>query len=442
MAKRYCIIGAGASGVCAAKTVLEAGGQVTVYERTDEIGGTWVYTDEVGTDRYGLPVHSSMYQGLKTNLPKEIMGFPGYEMAPQDASYVRADEVLGFIRDYSNHYGVTELIRFGHLVEEVKPHPSSDEGRWSVKVRNLREASSREEYFDFVLVCNGHYHTPYVPSYPGREEFLGHQLHSHDFRNPDVFKDHTVLVIGAGPSGTDLTLEAARLAKTVYFSHHVPDKLKHLVFPSNVVQVPDVVRIGAQSVEFANGASYPVTLIFYCTGYRYSFPFLHEECGVQVDENWVKPLYKHVLNIAHPTMAFIGLPFYVCATRMFELQTRFCVAFYSGRLPMPTREEMERDHEREMSERWNRGVKKRQAHMMGPDYQREYYRSLADRAQLVSIPDVMAKIHIDSGRRKKEDLEHYRDDVYRIVDADTFVKCHISELKSLEKELGDRLKLC
>ncbi|XP_035790603.1 flavin-containing monooxygenase FMO GS-OX-like 2 [Anopheles albimanus] len=441
MAKRYCIIGAGTSGVCAAKTVLEAGGEVTVYERTDQIGGTWVYTDDVGTDRYGLPVHTSMYQGLKTNLPKEIMGFPGYEMAPQDASYVRADEVLSFIRDYTNHYGVTKYIRFEHLVEEVKPDPSSDQGRWRVKVRNLREASSRQEYFDFVLVCNGHYHTPYVPSYPGRADFLGHQLHSHDYRKPDVFKDHTVLVIGAGPSGTDLTLEAARLAKTVYFSHHVPDKLKHLVFPANVVQVPDVVRISTQSVEFANGASYPVTLIFYCTGYRYSFPFLHEDCGVQVDDNWVHPLYKHVLSITHPTMAFIGLPFYVCATLMFELQARFCVAFYSGRLPMPTREEMERDHEREMAERWNRGLKKRQAHMMGPDYQGQYYRSLADRAQLVPIPEVMTKIHVDSGRRKKEDLEHYRNDVYRIVDDDTFAKCHISELETLEKELSARLKL-
>ncbi|XP_050090721.1 uncharacterized protein LOC126574513 isoform X2 [Anopheles aquasalis] len=366
------------------------------------------------------------------------MGFPGFEMPPQDASYVRADEVLSFIRDYSNHYGVTEHIQFEHLVEEVKPDPSSDQGRWSVKVRNLREASSREEYFDFVLVCNGHYHTPHIPLYPGREEFLGRQLHSHDYRKADVFKDHFVLVIGAGPSGTDLTLEAARLAKTVYFSHHVPDKLKHLVFPANVIQVPDVVRIGAQSVEFGNGATFPVTLIFYCTGFRYSFPFLGEECGITVEDNHVQPLYKHWININQPTMAFIGLPFYVCATLMFELQTRFCVAFYTGRLPMPTRQEMERDHEREMSERWNRGLKKRQAHMMGAEFQGQYYRSLAERAQLVPIPEVMTKIHIDSSRRKKEDLEQYRDDVYRIVDADTFVKCHITELKSLEKELADR----
>ncbi|XP_058066590.1 senecionine N-oxygenase-like [Anopheles bellator] len=440
MQKRYCIIGAGCSGICAAKTVLDSGGHVTVYERSDQIGGTWVYTDEVGTDRYGLPIHTSMYQGLRTNLPKEIMGFPGYEMPPQDASYVRWDEVLQFVRDYSSHYGVTDRIQFEHLVEEVRPIPAVT-GQWNVRVRNLPQGTTQEERFDFVLVCNGHYHTPHIPSYPGRETFSGRQLHSHDYRKADVFKGQTVLVIGAGPSGTDLTLEAAKQAETVYFSHHVPDKLKHLKFPANVVQIPDVVRILPNAVECANGSQYAVTVIFYCTGYRYSFPFLHADCGVQVEENWVRPLYKHVINVNHPTMAFIGLPFYVCATLMFELQARFCVAFYSGRLPMPTGEEMQHDHDREMNERWRKGMKHRQAHMMGAEYQGPYYRSLAERAQIEPIPEVMTQIHNDSGRRKKEDLEHYRNDVYRIVDGQTFVKCLITEVDCLRKDLGRVEKL-
>ncbi|XP_052889351.1 senecionine N-oxygenase-like [Anopheles moucheti] len=425
--KRYCVIGAGSSGVCAAKTILDTGSNVTIYERNNQIGGTWVYTDEVGTDRYGLPVHTSMYDSLKTNLPKEVMGFPDFEMPSQDASYVRWDEVLQFIRDYSDHYGVTKWIAFEHLVEEVKPAPEGTDG-WNVTVRHLPSGKVSTETFNFVLICNGHYHTPVVPPYPGGECFLGKQLHSHDYRKSDIFKDQLVLVIGAGPSGTDLTLEAAKMATTVYFSHHVPEKLKQLIFPANVLQVPDVLRILPDSVEFVDGSQYPVTIIFYCTGYRYSFPFLHSDCEVQVDDNWVRPLYKHLLNINHPTMAFIGLPFYVCATHMFELQARFCVQFYNGRIPMPSKEEMLLDHEREMNERWSKGLKKRQAHMMGAQYQGQYYKSLADRARIEPIPKVMTDMHIDSSRRKKEDLQHYRNDTYRIVDNNTFVKCDISEL--------------
>ena len=58
---RVCVIGAGAAGLCAARHLLESfnGGQVVVYEQTDNVGGTWVYTPEVGTcTKTGLPIHS------------------------------------------------------------------------------------------------------------------------------------------------------------------------------------------------------------------------------------------------------------------------------------------------------------------------------------------------------------------------------------------------
>lgn len=44
------------------------------------------------------------------------------------------------------------------------------------------------------------------------------------------------------------------------------------------------------------------------------------DCGLSVDDNYVQPLYKHCININRPTMALIGLPYYVCASQMFDLQ--------------------------------------------------------------------------------------------------------------------------
>lgn len=61
---RIAIIGAGAAGICAARHSVDAGHEVTIYEQTNNIGGTWVYTDNVGKDENGLNIHSSMYQGL------------------------------------------------------------------------------------------------------------------------------------------------------------------------------------------------------------------------------------------------------------------------------------------------------------------------------------------------------------------------------------------
>lgn len=64
-AKKIVVIGAGPSGLCAAKHAISNGYDVTVYEQTANVGGTWVYTDQIGNNDYGLPIHSSMYQHLE-----------------------------------------------------------------------------------------------------------------------------------------------------------------------------------------------------------------------------------------------------------------------------------------------------------------------------------------------------------------------------------------
>lgn len=77
------VIGAGAAGLCAALELRREGHQVVVYEREEQIGGTWVYTPEAETDPMGFDparkvVHSSLYSSLRTNLPREAMGYRVY----------------------------------------------------------------------------------------------------------------------------------------------------------------------------------------------------------------------------------------------------------------------------------------------------------------------------------------------------------------------------
>ncbi|EAT48105.1 AAEL000829-PA [Aedes aegypti] len=428
--QRYCIIGAGAAGICAAKYALQAGGDVVVFEQTDQIGGTWSYTDAVGKDRHGLDIHSSMYDSLWTNLPKEIMGYADYDMPEQRRSYIHWSEVLEFLKDYAAHFEVDKHTRFEHLVEEVRPH---GDGQWQVRVKDLKQDVRETMLFDYVLVCNGHYSDPVVPDFQGKDLFKGVQLHSHQYRKPHVFKNRNVLIIGAGPSGRDLVFAAEDCAKTIYFSHHVPQKLKNAVFPTNVVQVPDVARLHETEVEFVDGSRHSVDFILYCTGYHFKFPFLHEDCGIELDDDWVKPLYKHILNINHPTMAFIGIPFLVCTTLMFDLQSRFVMKYFSGERPLPTKEEMMEDLESEMNNRWKRGLKKRQAHMMGGEVQRDYYNDVAKTAEIEPIPPVMIDMHIASHRRKNEDLRGFRNDVFRLLDGENFEMEYVEELANRKK---------
>lgn len=59
------IIGAGAAGIVATKYLVESGAQVQTFEQSEELGGSWVYTDDVGKNKYGLPVPNPMYKGLR-----------------------------------------------------------------------------------------------------------------------------------------------------------------------------------------------------------------------------------------------------------------------------------------------------------------------------------------------------------------------------------------
>ena len=67
MMKDICVIGAGAAGLCAARYLTSHPDmfKVRVFEQTSTVGGTWNYTDAVNSDRYGLPIHSSMYKNLR-----------------------------------------------------------------------------------------------------------------------------------------------------------------------------------------------------------------------------------------------------------------------------------------------------------------------------------------------------------------------------------------
>ena len=92
----------------------------------------------------------------------------------------------------------------------IEPLPSSETTpssatarKWLIKVMDLaNNGAEKNETFDAVMICNGHYFEPSMPILKGHDLFKGQQLHSHAYRVPDVFSGKTAVVLGAGPSGT------------------------------------------------------------------------------------------------------------------------------------------------------------------------------------------------------------------------------------------------
>lgn len=94
----------------------------------------------------------------------------------------------------------------------VAPIP---ETRWLVEVEDLRIKTKETRQYDAVIVCNGHFSTPWTPEIPGQETFEGSQIHSRFYRMPESYRDQKVLVLGAGPSGQDISRHISVAAQEV-----------------------------------------------------------------------------------------------------------------------------------------------------------------------------------------------------------------------------------
>lgn len=95
--------------------------------------------------------------------------------------------------------------------------------------------------------------------------------------------------------------------------------------------------------------------------------------------------------------------------------------FWKGEKQFPSKEEMLADELQEKERRTSLGLSKRQFHMMGPE-QIRYYDDLANTAEIVPLPPVLTKLHNDSSSRFLDDLVHYRQDRYKILDDENFIQ--------------------
>ncbi|KAI1902796.1 hypothetical protein AGOR_G00019750 [Albula goreensis] len=416
---RVAVVGAGAAGLCAARHVLalqHAFDPPVVYELTAQVGGTWVYEERVGCYDNGHPIHSSMYRNLRTNLPKEVMMFPDFPFDPLLPSFLPHQEVLRYLQSYSQHYGVTPHIRFETAVEEVKPVTmETGEGKvtWEVTSSGGRYGR-RTETFDAIFVCTGHYSDPYLPSIPGLEHFKGTLLHSHSYRKPEHFTGQSVVVLGAGASGLDISIELAGVNAQVILSHGKPPLAFPL--PPQVRQAPPVRQVLKDGgVEFGDGSVTHPQVLLLCTGYSFSYPFLSgASLGLQVEPHLVFPLYKQLLPPAWPSLFIIGICKIICPFPHFHTQVQFALAVLEGSVLLPSCDEMEEEVRREADRKLMEGVQPRHLLKMDSD-QWGYCRTLASMGGFSPLPPVTQSLYEEVWRQRQRDPQKYRQINYRLV---------------------------
>lgn len=248
-------------------------------------------------------------------------------------------------------------------------------------------------------------------------------MHSHDYRCPEPFRNESVLIIGAGPSARDALLDIQHVAKSVTWSHHLK-KLPCTKFNDNVIQKPDIHELTPDGAVFIDRSYQSFSVILYCTGYRYTFPFLSIDCGLAVNdgENCVEGLFKHCLNINKPSMGIIGLPNFVCPNQMFDLQVRFCLTFMTGRKTLPSREQMIDDLNNDKKIQFiERELPKKKFHLMGIGYHDKYYQALADTAEIKGVKPVIIKMFEKGLCLSLFNYEGFRNEKFKVLNDENFI---------------------
>ncbi|XP_035827480.1 flavin-containing monooxygenase FMO GS-OX-like 4 isoform X2 [Aplysia californica] len=423
MPTKVAVIGAGAAGICVLRHALASEGvfEATAFEKSNKLGGTWVYTDKTETDENGLSIHSSMYKNLRTNIPKEVMNFPGFPFKTDLPSFLSHENVAEYLEDYVDHYGLRDHIQFETVVDSVRPSPESvgsGKVKWEVTYHKVGQPSSAQtNVYDGIFVCSGHYSDPLMPKMKGLENFEGKILHSHNYRSPEEFRDLRVVILGAAASGQDICVDMSPEAKRIYLSHNKTPL--STAIPDNVEQVDGIVEVYKDSVRLSNGREIECDAILFCTGYLYSFNFLEPECGVQIEEGRIVPLYKHLVHTTYPTMFFIGMCKPICPFPQFDAQIQFSLKVLDGRLVLPSKLEMDEETETDYRTRLERGLPPRYAHFMGPR-QWEYNAQLTTMAGLEPIsPNVQLLYeHVHAIRLKQ--LTTYKRLNFRLTGPDSF----------------------
>ncbi|KAK7094774.1 flavin-containing monooxygenase 5-like [Littorina saxatilis] len=405
--KRVAVIGGGCSGLAAIKSCVDEGLQPVCYERTDQLGGLWNYTQHV-REGQGCVMRSTVI-----NTSKEMMCYSDFPIPQHYPNFMHNSQVWQYFQDYAKHFDLNQHITYNTEVLQVKPAPDFDHtGRWNLKVLDHKSGEESTETFDAVFVCTGHHAQKNEPSFPGLADFKGEVIHSHDYREPSRFMDKRMLIIGIGNSGGDMAVELSRqgqvflstrrgtwvlnrigskgmplditmtnrmtnvlvnllpmsvlnhiakgqvenkLDHNLYglaaefppFSQHplVNDDLANRIICGKVKVKTDVKRFTATGVEFVDGTFEDnIDAVFLATGYRFGFPFM-DKSVVDVKENRL-PFYKYMFppDQKHHTLAIIGCIQPLGAIMpIAELQCRLATRVFKGDVKLPSASEMWED---------------------------------------------------------------------------------------------------
>ncbi len=396
---KVAVIGAGCSGLVAAKELRQRGLEPVVFEMGSRVGGLWVFGNDNG--------RGGAYRSLCINTSRLMTEFSDFPLPASAGDYPGHEQMAKYFADYAEHFDLLRSIRFRVEVRSAEP-VGNDEG-YRLSVRSRDSGSEEAHFVDALIVANGHHFEPSRPPLPGLAQFSGSVFHSHEYldsKTPVDLSGRSVCVVGAGNSAVDIASEATLAGARVTIAMRTPTfilpkylfgkpidqgtiiprflpgtwrrkiatmgvrlfigKMSDFGLPDPSYDVgqahptlsdtlPKLVRCGRVQVRGAirriegnkiwfedKDAREPgeFDVLILATGYRVSFPFFSPE-HISAPDNTL-PLFGRVFHPRHRRVFFVGLAQTIGAiTRTAELQARWIAAHLSGDYNLPDASEIE-----------------------------------------------------------------------------------------------------
>ncbi len=392
------ILGAGWSGLLAAKYCLAEELKTLVLESRDAIGGVWAYTAD---QRFGGVMKTT--QTTSSRCITEISDFPMPATYPDFPSH---GEILDYLKSYCARFLLDDHIRLGCHVTKVQRIGSV----WQVTCADGTEYRAKN-----VIVSSGVHQDPNDVSGDRRfRQYTGTILHSAAVKeiSPDYARK-TVIIWGGGESASDIAFEASKVTSPIYWCipngqwfvpkvvsqwppfpsgrrkivDHNSSRLRLLLSPTHhyspfinqyleytfgfnghgqeawkteapynrsffnksaevlswvksghVIPKRDIAHCDGENVSFTDGTVVKAEVIITCSGYRVVFPFFEGPTAPATDpRTW----YKYLFHNDAPSLAFVGFvrPIFGSIPGIAELQSRYAALVFAGKRPLPRPEE-------------------------------------------------------------------------------------------------------
>ncbi len=289
------VIGAGQAGLSSAYHLrqrgLAAGRGFVMLDQSPRAGGAWQFR----------------WPSLTLSTVNRVHDLPG--MAFSEAVDTSRDTVEAAIA--VPRYFEAYEAKFGlNVYRPVKVKVVCRRGE-RFRVETDRETFSARG----IINATGTWETPYIPEYPGREQFKGRQLHTRDYRTAAEFAGQHVVIVGGGISAIQLLNEISQVTSTTWVTRRplqfrdgpfdqeagraavklVEDRVRQGLPPNSVVSVTGLPRsplieamaargvlerqemfseITETGVRWNDGSAQRADVILWCTGFRSSLDHL------------------------------------------------------------------------------------------------------------------------------------------------------------------------